>query len=73
MNKFEKFKVKEKVQVWQVQLGEAEIWKTGKIVAKCGDNKFVMLHKEYDSPDKNGDKEVIVPIHLVEKLKAEPK
>lgn len=73
MSKFDKFKVKEKVQVWQVKLGDVETWKTGKIIAKCGDNKFVMLHIEYDTPDKNGDKEVIVPIHLVEKLKEDKK
>jgi len=32
-----------------------------------------MLAMEYDSPDKNGNKEVVVESHLVEKLKAEPK
>jgi len=73
MGKFDKFKIKEKVQVWQIGLGDPNTWKTGKITAKCGDETYLMLAIEYDSPDKNGNKEVVVESHLVEKLKAEPK
>lgn len=68
MEKKNKFKPGEEVQVWQVRLGEADVWKPGKVKTIVSCDKLVLIKVNYDTPDKEGNLSVTVPYHLVEKL-----
>lgn len=65
-DEFSRFSIHEKVKVHPVMTGDD--WKIGRIKAKVGDTKIVMLNIEYETPDAQGDVDVIIQSCYVRKL-----